>query len=137
MKNSFFGNKMLLKLSRILIALILAGLMGYYFVGSKAEVLQSWTTCINRGIVYASGEMFVPIADFQSGKHSWDSGRMLFRLVSLLVPIDDYTLRSQGIEVSADDPDTREMILALQEQDENSVDEDGKLVVADSVDEKL
>jgi stage II sporulation protein P len=129
-----------IKFSRILIGIILIILTGYVLATSQSGIFRTWTTCLNRGIVRASGLMYAPLADFQTRELTEQSesspGRLLFRIVSLICPMGSYTLNQSETSVFLEDPDTQSVILALQEQDENAVDEDGNVTITDTVTEE-
>jgi stage II sporulation protein P len=84
--------------------------------------------------------MYAPLADFQTRELTEQSesspGRLLFRIVSLICPMGSYTLNQSETSVFLEDPDTQSVILALQEQDENAVDEDGNVTITDTVTEE-
>ena len=129
-------NKKLLKISRVLIAVIFAVLIGYYLSGTGFRVLKPWTTRLNRKIVSACSHIYTPIAEFEVDGNECIYGEAFFRAATWIMPMDDYILRTQAMSVAADDEATRQQILALQEQDENSVDDEGNVTIVDTVPEE-
>lgn len=129
-------NKTLLLLSRSMIIIILLVLVGYFLMSSRQPVVKSWTTRINRNVITACKKMYTPVADFEVNDNISNYGELFFRAATWVMPMNDYIFCNQTVRVSVDDEDTRKQILALQEQDENSVDEEGNVTIVDTVTEE-
>lgn len=116
------------RLNTILIAAILCVLTLYGVKKAELHPPQAVAGRICEGLLKQSEVMYLSGLAYQEGGHNYSMAEWVASNVSRLVPLGSYVEEQAVSDTDVEDTATYEMILRQQANDENEVDESGKLV---------
>ena len=116
------------RLSQILIIVVLCVLIIYAGFHMKIEVSEEAQMKINSFLFEKSEKMYLAGFTYLSDRENISFGQWLANSVMNTIPLGMYVQGKTVAEVDIEDQDIYEMILEQQANDENMIDENGKLV---------
>lgn len=120
------------RISRILMAAA-GGILIFYTVirmgmGMDLEGIERLLAGPNRMLLGHVQEMYLAGFSYTSRKHHVSAGEWVAENAMNLIPLGTYVKGREEVDIDIEDRATYEMILARQANDENAVDENGKLI---------
>lgn len=117
-----------IRISQVLIGVLIVILGAYVIFGGGVRILDEWQLKAGQGVQAKAEEMFLPNLLYQPGEKTMNPSQWLAGRGDQLLPLSGYVNARQDGEARIEDDETLQMILQQQAQDENEVDDDGKLV---------
>lgn len=113
--------------SKIGIIVVSVLLLGYVIDAANLSVPEEWMEKIHQNLGASAEDMFLPGLTF-SKKQKWNLKDWVKQSAMQMMPLGSFVEGKGVYETEIEDEDTYRMILSEQAEDENEVDENGKLI---------